>query len=285
MKLSVFTVVMPEFSFEEMAKLISNIGYDGIELRVRDLPEEVKNKPYSYWGNVKYDLGVKNLKDKAKEIRKICDKYKLKICAIASYLGCHEPESVEEICKSLSVLDCKMIRVGTSYYDGQKDYNSLYKEVVNNFETIEKVMKKYKAKALVETHMNTIVPSASLLYRVVSNFNPKYIGIIYDPGNMVYEGYENYKMGLELLGGYLSHVHIKNMKLELKDINSNGTAIWQAESASVNSGCANLEQFISILQSFKYNNWLSIEDFSNVPTKEKLKKDYNYLKKIIGKKS
>jgi len=284
MKLSVFTVVMPEFSIEEMAELISSIGYDGIELRVRDLPEDVKDKPYSYWGNVKYDIGIKNLKDKAKEVRKICDKYKLEICSVASYLECGDTELVEEICKSLSVLDCKMVRVGAAHYDGKKDYNVLYKEVINNFKKIEKIMKKYNAKALIETHMNTIVPSASLMYRVVSNFDPKYIGVIYDAGNMVYEGYENYKMGLELLGDYLAHVHIKNLKWELKEINPNGTAIWQTESVIVNTGCANLEQFISILKLFKYDKWLSIEDFSNVPTKEKLKRDYDYLKKIIGEK-
>jgi len=44
----------------------------------------------------------------------------------------------------------------------------------------------------------------------VSDFDLRYIGIIYDLGNMVHEGYENYKLGLELLGDYLSYVHVKN---------------------------------------------------------------------------
>ena len=98
MKLSVFTVIMPDFSMEESAKYLSGVGYDGLELRVRDIPDSIRKDPYSYWGNVKNDIGVKNLKDKAKEIRKICDKYKLEIFAIASYMSCSEQDAVEEVC-------------------------------------------------------------------------------------------------------------------------------------------------------------------------------------------
>ena len=37
-------------------------------------------------------------------------------------------------------------------------------------------------KLLLETHMDTIVPSASAVYRMICGFDPRCIGVIYDPG-------------------------------------------------------------------------------------------------------
>ncbi|MNH42928.1 hypothetical protein D3C79_1047240 [compost metagenome] len=59
-------------------------------------------------------------------------------------------------------------------------------------------------------HFGNIAPSASLARQLVDGFDAKHIGVIYDPGNMVYEGFEQYKLGLEVLGEYLGHVHVKN---------------------------------------------------------------------------
>ena len=38
--------------------------------------------------------------------------------------------------------------------------------------------------------------------------------MILDPGNMAQEGFEDYRIGAELLGPYLAHVHIKNSAFE-----------------------------------------------------------------------
>ncbi|MEZ4633203.1 MAG: hypothetical protein R2880_21235 [Deinococcales bacterium] len=62
---------------------------------------------------------------------------------------------------------------------------------------------------MIEIHHRTIVPSASAVYRLVSHFDPQHIAVIYDPGNMAYEGFEDYRMGLELWEPYLAHVHLK----------------------------------------------------------------------------
>ena len=64
--------------------------------------------------------------------------------------------------------------------------------------------------ANIETHFGNIAASASLAHRLVSQFDPQFIGVVYDPGNMVYEGYECWRTGFELLGPYLHEVHAKN---------------------------------------------------------------------------
>ena len=78
---------------------------------------------------------------------------------------------------------------------------------------MSELAKKYRIKIAFHIHHGTIIPSASAAFRFISNFSPEYMGVIYDPGNMVFEGYENFRLGLDLLGKYIFHVHVKNAVL------------------------------------------------------------------------
>lgn len=64
----------------------------------------------------------------------------------------------------------------------------------------------------VELHHHTIIPSVGLALPLVRRFPPGEVGVIYDVGNLVHEGYENHRIALELLGPYLRHVHLKNVQ-------------------------------------------------------------------------
>ena len=283
MKLSVFTVTMPEFTIEEACKFLKKTGYDGIELRVYDLTYELRQKAPSFWGNNLIDLGVKNIKEKAKNIRKVCDSYGIKVCNLATYLGVEDISDAEIVCQNIHTFGCNSFRAGVMPYDRKLTYQAAYDKTVKSLAKTEKLCKKYKAKGLIEIHMGNIACSASLAYRIVKNFDPKYIGVIHDAGNMVFEGYENYKLGLELLGPYLTHVHIKNSKWEMKGVNRNGSAIWEPTFAQVNAGFANLEQLIADLKAVKYDKWLSVEDFNSTEAKEKLKNAHDYLRRLLKK--
>ena len=273
MKLAVFTACLPEQDFEEQCKLLHKNGYEGIELRVKDLTAEQKTKPFSFWGNHKCDVGVKNLAAKAKEIRKTCDKYKLEICSLGTYLDADDFEGIEEVCRNLKTLDAKQFRVGgqSVWFTPEKEnYTEKYNKLLKNMAKVEKLVKKYKAKALIETHMTTIVPSCGLMHRVVSNFDPKNVGVILDPGNMVYEGYENIEVQLDLLKDYLAHVHLKNSKWGVKEVKLDGSVIWAPEMCSTWEGCVNVKRTITALRKFGYDKWLSMEDFTAVEAEKKV---------------
>lgn len=57
--------------------------------------------------------------------------------------------------------------------------------------------------------MDTLISSPSAAYRALEGFDPAHIGLIFDPGNMVNEGFEDYQKSFELLGDYIAHIHIK----------------------------------------------------------------------------
>lgn len=281
MKLSVFSLLTGELSFEDAAALLARLGYEGVEWRVWDVPKDAKGD--SHWSRAASTIDLHNLDEQVKRAKKAADDHNLEVCALTSYLPPSEPERVEALFKQAAAIGCGMVRVVAPGYRRDLNYNDVYEKAVRDYSEIEKLGKKYEVKALLELHMGNIIPSASLGRRLCENFDPKYIGVIFDPGNMVFEGYENWRMGLQLLGPYLAHVHVKNLAWGPTDINEDGTLLWAPRNASMRTGQANWGEIIGDLKSVGYEGWLSMEDFFEQPVEKKLEEDARYLRQLLAK--
>lgn len=169
------------------------------------------------------------------------------------------------------------MRVGVPGYDRKTSYPELYKQAVHYLNEVQEMAQQYKVKAVVETHHQTIAPTASLAYRLVQSLDSQHVGVLYDPGNMVHEGYENHRMGLELLGPYLAHVHVKNAAWFKDESNKNSnssvneqnteillTSNWHCQWAPLTEGVVNWLQVFRDLKSVGYDGYYGIEDFSGV---------------------
>ena len=98
---------------------------------------------------------------------------------------------------------------------------------------------------------------------------------------MVHEGFENYRLGIELLGDYLAHVHVKNAKWEMTGKDEHGADVWKPCWTPFKKGYADLNKLCRDLKTAGYNGFLSVEDFSNEQeTYEKLKSNLEYLRAI-----
>ncbi|MFA5859182.1 MAG: sugar phosphate isomerase/epimerase family protein [Elusimicrobiota bacterium] len=261
MKYSVFTVMMPTFTLEQVVEQLAVNGYDGVEWRIH--PDN-HIRPYE-------------VTQKAKSVAQMCHEKKVEICALATYFKCSQVEELKPIFEAAAVMNCPQVRVGTPAYDRKDNYNAVFKNTVDSLQKIEGIAADYNIKANIEIHMGLIVPSASAAYRLVSYFNPRHIGVIYDPGNMMREGYENWKMGMEILGLYLAHVHVKNswwQKVEGK---------WKPSWAPLKEGMVDWNVVMADLKSVGYDKYLSFEDFADQPVEQKVVEDIKYLKEIEGR--
>ncbi len=284
MKLSVYTILMPEFSLEEIGQFLSQTGYDGMELRVLEISPEQKKKGYCFAGDFKNDINPKNLREKVPLVKSVCDKYKIQVCGIGTYVKCFELDVIEELCRNLKTLGCRTFRVIMPPYPGDtRDRNQMFTDTVKTLADVEKLCKKYDTKFLLETHMNMIVASATATHRIISNFDPKYAGVIFDPGNMVFEGFENYKQGIQLLGKYLAHVHVKNYQWEVKETTPEGMKIWQPKPCLLWEGVANLKVFAEELKLSGYDGWVSCEDFYITgDNRKKLQDDFKFMNSVFN---
>ena len=282
MKLSVFTVIVPDRTMEETISLLKGAGYDGVEWRCRELPPERRTGPYSFWGNFKFDLTPENLPRLGPGIKKACDDAGVETVSIASYLKLSDLEGLKLICEGACACGAKMFRVGPPGYDRSRPYPELYSRAVDEIGKVVELARPYGLKPVLETHMGNIMPSASLAWRLVKDLSPEQVGVIYDPGNMVVEGYECYKMGMELLGDHLAHVHVKNGSMEKGTVRSDGTQEWKRTWAPLKEGIADWRQILADLAAVGYEGYLSSENFSEEPLEEKLAGDARYLRALLA---
>jgi sugar phosphate isomerase/epimerase len=281
-KLSVFTVMMPDCDLKESAKLLAENGYEGVEWRVTRVDATKANEPFSFWGNNRSTVNEDTILEKAQEVRELTKSAGLEIPNLACYQPASAVDKIDMLMRAAKIIGAPSIRVGVPRYDRSQPYPKLLAQARSEMAQMEKLAKKYGVKALIEIHMGTITPSASAAYRVVEGFDPKYVGAILDPGNMVHEGWENWKMGMEILGEYLGHVHAKNYRWVVAGTDDKGTVQWQPEAVPMEQGLANWGQVIADLKAIGYDGYISFEDFSNLPTKDKLARNAAYMRKLLA---
>jgi sugar phosphate isomerase/epimerase len=277
-KYSIFTVMCPELDLEGTAELAKSLGFDGLEWRVtKKSPEPIER--INYWSGNRSTVDEQNIDADLKRAKQIADRNGLAMPVLGTYMGCSQLDVVESVMRAAAAVGSTKMRVGPPRYDGSRRYQDLFEAARRDFEKVAALSRKHKVQACIEMHMGNITPSAGLAHRLVSNFDPTEIGVIFDPGNMVIEGMEQFKMGLELLGPYLSHVHAKNMAWA-KTGEKDGVTQWDRQMVQLKRGQADWTEVVAALKSVGYDGWLSFEDFSDVDTRTKLLDALVYLKEL-----
>ncbi len=283
MKFAIFTVSLPEWTPEEAVRELKAAGYDGVEWRIIDDPQQ--NNPgaaIGFWSGNRCTLPLSTLVDDAPRIRKLANDAGLAIPNLGTYVLCDEPTMVEQAMKGAQVMGVSALRVRAPNYDDSMPYLKLMDKTAGEFRDVEAMAKQYGVRALIEMHMNNVVPSASACRALAQRYDPRYIGIIHDAGNMVYEGYENYRLGLEVLGPYLGHVHLKNSQWAVAGARPDGSAEWKAGAAPITKGVVDMRRLLDALHAVGYDGWVSFEDFSTeVPLRQRIRDNIDYVKSLL----
>jgi sugar phosphate isomerase/epimerase len=275
MKFAVFTVMLPDLSPEEAVTALAQAGYDGVEWRVTTMDPERQNESPSFWGNNL--CTVEPTLENADRARALAQEAGLELSNLGTYLSPNDLTAVEKAMHFAEHAGAPSLRVNAEPYNG--DYHTAFERSLEFYHKVEQLAKTYKVRALVETHQGLITPSASLAHRFVSNFDPEHVGVIYDPGNMVLEGFETYLMGLQLLGPYLAHVHLKNAAFTKP---SEG-GVWQPRWTALEDGVVNFKEVLQSLINVGYNGWLVMEDFSAARgSLETLKHNLTFIKNLLA---
>jgi len=287
MKCAVFTVMLPDCTIERTAELLKKNGYEGVEWRftITD-PGRVGEAP-SFWGNNLSTIQADASLEQLQGIKSLMEKTALETPNLASYIKSGDLAATERAMRAAKELGAPSIRIGVPGYDRTRPYAELAAEARDYFRETAALSRTYGIKGLIEVHFGNIAPSASLARQLIDGFDPDCIGVIYDPGNMVYEGYEQYRMGLEVLGPYLAHVHVKNAVWARTEHERPGKAgshepLWRAAWSPIPSGIVHWPQVISDLKAVGYDGWLSFEDFSGAASSEELLRDnIAYIRSLL----
>lgn len=123
MKFGVFSVSMPEYGIEESVRLLKELGYDGVEWRVAEMPEkEPENVPFAlrYWACNKSTLELRSIEAEAAKAKALCDEAGLEIFGLTTYLATNELEPLTRVFHAARSIGCRQVRVGLVPYNPAK---------------------------------------------------------------------------------------------------------------------------------------------------------------------
>lgn len=267
MKYCVTSVMLPELDLVETCALLKRLGYDGLELRVRYYtgPPDAEVGP---WGRHETDLSADNICERAGEVKRVLCDHGLELVGFAADALATELEHVKRLVDGAVATGCPLLRVGCPRgYDGTADYNDIYAEAVDAYGEVLDITRGH-VRVIVETHGGTIHTSASLAHRLISNFDAGDIGVIYDPQNMVRDGFETTKLVIQLLGPYLAHAHVGGHKPVFTRKDEKGTSLWDWPGCPMRDGLYNFQDLIDALKSVGYGGFISLEDFDPTRSSE-----------------
>jgi sugar phosphate isomerase/epimerase len=285
MKYSATTVFLPHLTLLEQAQVLSRLGYDGMELRVRRIsPEQRAKAEPSPWGYHVNDLTPENFVAKAAEIRQVLGDHGLALAGIASAASCTELDQVRLLIEGAFAAGAPFIRVAAAAGyrpDGSQDYWQVFGETVAGYARVLQISRGSGVRIVLEIHAGTIHCSASLAHRIVSHFSPAEVGVIYDPQNMVRDGFETTALAIQLLGPYLAHCHVGGHRpLPPTERDAKGTAQWRWEGCPMAEGLFDFPTMMAQLRRVGYRHFVSVEDFRNAPAEERLRDAIAYLRSL-----
>ncbi|MGC8976208.1 MAG: sugar phosphate isomerase/epimerase family protein [Candidatus Ratteibacteria bacterium] len=295
MKFGIQCKIFPDLSIEENLKRIKEAGYNGVEWT------------WSVLGGPSGPVSTKDMKKIkkiAKEIKKLSKDFSLESISITpGFLPnfAEEPDILRIHFEGIVESGTKFVRcfppcyVGIlkprnkfeEYYNGKKDFHTISNDFKKHLNVFNKLAGEYKIKILFETHDGYFPASFSGFYLFLKEYPPENLGIVLDPENMVREGIENWRLGIEMLFPYIGYVHFKNMgwffesewkkegkspPLHMKN--------WYVKRMGLEDGIVDWGQVIYFLKKYGFDGFLVDEDFSKERPEERFE-NIKYLKKLI----
>lgn len=261
MRLAVFTVALPEWTPEQVVARLSAQGWDGVEWRVVDSPPADPGAEPGFWSGNRATIGLRELAARAPGLRALTAAAGLQMPSVGAYPVCDEAADVELALAGTAALGAPAVRVRTPSL-GDAPYPESFARARDLIPAIAARAGQLGVKVLVELHHQTVVSSPSAALRLLDGLDPTTVGVLHDVGNLLIEGGEDLEAGLQMLGPFLAHVHVKSGRWAPAGRRPDGTRDWQFAWAPMAEGQADLGRLFAALRAVGYDGWVSSEDFS-----------------------
>lgn len=269
----VFTKCLQFLSYDEIAEVLAEQGFDGADLTVRPngqvLPENV----------------ITDLPKALKALRKAGVDSNMIVTEINNP---DDPVS-NNILKTMADLGIGFYRMGYFNFDPKKSIPQNLDEHKITFEKLEKLNRKYAVHGDYQNHSGTRVGGPVWdLYHLLKDRNPEFIGVQYDVRHATVEGGVSWPLGMKLLAPWIHTTDIKDFIWSKDEAGK-----WQIKNVPLGEGMVDFNSYFELYKSFNVEAPISIhyeyelggaEHGRKDPTmsldeiKSWLKKDLTFLK-------
>lgn len=279
MRFSVFTASLPQWSPQEAVGHLAAQGWDGVEWRVVDQADAPEP---GFWAGNRCTWPLSTLTEDVPRIAALTQEAGLGLSGVGGYATCHQRDDVEVLLAATAALGAGRVRVRTPDLGGAP-YPELFAGARRAFAEIAERAAAHGVQVLVELHHQTVVSSASAALRLLDGVDPAAVGVIHDLGNLVIEGGEDVRAGLEMLGDRLAHVHVKNASWHPTGTAHDGATTWEHRWDTLAGGQADVRGYLRTLREVGYDGWVTLEDFSTaLPLEERTARDLALLRGALG---
>lgn len=274
--INIFSKNLHWLNYSEMASVVAEMGFDGIDLTVRPeghvLPEKVTD-----------DL------PKAVEAIK---KAGLNVYMMTTAITDVESPFAESILKTASSLGVSYYRMGWIQYDPKISMDDNLKNIQKKLSTLAELNQKHNIQGHYQNHSGTSFGSPIWdLGMALKELNSPWIASQYDILHAVVEGANSWTLGLNLLTPYIGTLDIKDFQWAKKD------GKWVSEVVPLGQGAIDYKKYFKLIKEnniegplsmhFEYplggaENGAKVISIKKEEVLSAMKRDLELLKKLLA---
>ncbi len=259
-----FSKHLQELDFEQLGKVVSEMGFEGVDLTVRNgghiEPSEARTKlPFA---------------------AETLQKFKLCLPMITTnFVDAAEPFA-EEVFAVAADCGVKFIKLGYWRYRDFGSLKQLIEVAKRSLEGIAKMAERYSVCAVVHTHSgNFLTASPFVLAELLEGFDPQFVAAYVDAGHIFVEGgLMGWQQGMEVLSGKIRVVACKDYAWLKRD------GKWDAKVVPIGEGIVRWREFFSCLRKLGFDGPISVHSEYEGWTTEQViaqtRKDLTVLKRF-----
>jgi len=274
MKLLMFSKMLKDvgkLSVDEAGDRIAEMGFDGVDLTVRPgghvLPEEVIGK---------LPEAVDTLESKG-----------LTVPMITTGITDAGEKYAEDIFRTASQCGVKFLKLGYWRYEGFGKLKEQIESLRSRLKGIQDLSKRYGVTAAIHIHSgNYLSANPDVVWMLLQDYDPDYLGAYIDPGHMTVEGgLSGWRMGMDLLSQHIRMVAVKDFGWFQERDEKTGKKRWRPDLVPLGDGLVPWPQVFTHLREIKFDGPVSVHsEYKNLDLEgliQQTKKDLDYLKNII----
>ena len=169
----------------------------------------------------------------------------------------------------------------------KSDVRTSYVVARHKLATMVDLCAEAKVRAIYQVHHGTLVPGASAAFGLINGLDAEWIGVMLDPGNQNFEGYERPELSVGLLGEYLRAVGVKDTAIQRDPSRAGEEAKgWKRTWATLDEGETNWHALARALRAADFRGhfvWMPFYDeLDPAAMTAKLQRDVAYLRKVLA---
>ena len=251
LRLGLFSGGVPEWPVERFVEAARSAGFEGVEWELRLDGRHIDRRDVA--------AGARRCASAASSVE-------LPVCAVSAHpsLSVLDEEDVSALVEACRQTDAPIGRMFAPPPHRATPAAAQLDAVSDALRAHAAGFGSHGVTLVIELAQETVIPSPELLRRVCEELDPRAVGGLYDPANMVVEGNLTPWLALELLGPYLHHVHVKNWAFLERD------GCWADAITQLDTGLVDWPLIFGELEERDYEGWVVVDHPSAQASDERL---------------